>query len=66
MKFLINDMTCGHCVGLITKTVEALDPRASVEINLPAHLVSITSNVASTSIGEAIKAAGYTPILQTA
>ena len=38
LTFEVKDMTCGHCVGAITKAVEAADPGARVQIDLAASL----------------------------
>ncbi len=34
IELKVNDMTCGHCVMTITKTVTALDPNAKVDADL--------------------------------
>ena len=62
--FEVNDMTCGHCVGAITKAVKAAAPRADVCINLASHRVTIDrAEVDSNRLGNAIKDAGYTPVV---
>ena len=62
LAFEVKDMTCGHCVGAITKAVEAADPGARVQVDLAAHRVQIHP-VSSDRAGlaEAITAAGYRP-----
>ncbi len=63
VSFQVNDMTCGHCVGTITKAVKAVDANAQVNIDLAKHLVEIESIGAGASqLGAAINAAGYTAI----
>ena len=37
MEFNVPDMSCGHCSGVITKTVQALDANATVSVDLPAR-----------------------------
>ena len=62
ITFTINDMTCGHCVGTITKAVLAADAGARIEVGLAAHLVHIEPARASANeLREAIAAAGYSP-----
>ena len=62
--FEVNDMTCGHCVAVITKAVEAAAPGANVRIDLATHRVTIDgTEVDSIRLGNAIKAAGYTPVV---
>ncbi|MEO8154651.1 MAG: heavy-metal-associated domain-containing protein [Rhizobacter sp.] len=61
--FEVKDMTCGHCVGTITKAVKAMDPGATVQIDLATHRVTIDPGDADAAqLCEAIKDAGYTPV----
>lgn len=61
--FQVNDMTCGHCVGTITKAVAAADKGATVRIDLDSHRVEIEPAAANEAqLGAAIKAAGFTPM----
>ena len=41
ITFQVDDMTCGHCVSMITKAVRAADQKASVNIDLASHRVDI-------------------------
>lgn len=64
ISFQVNDMTCGHCVGSITKAVKAVDGGATVQIDLPTHRVEIQPTQANAAeLGDAIKKAGYTPVV---
>ena len=61
--FEVKDMTCGHCAGVITRAVHAVDREATVEIDLAQHQVRIEPRDADRErLGDAIKAAGYTPV----
>lgn len=61
--FEVGDMTCGHCVGTITRVVQALDDSARVQIDLPSRRVAIESTRASAAqLQAAIEEAGYTPV----
>ena len=63
ISFQVNDMTCGHCVSAITKSLKAEDDAAQVRFDLASHRVDIESAVANAAgLSEAIKAAGYTPV----
>jgi copper chaperone len=63
VTFEVNDMTCGHCVGAITKAVASVDPGATVQVDLASRRVQIEPAAASAGVlGAAIKAAGYTPV----
>ena len=63
ITFEITDMTCGHCVNTITKTITAADPLAKVTVDLSVHRVQIEPAAANAqALTEAIEEAGYTPV----
>ena len=65
ITFQVNDMSCGHCVGVITRAVKDADRDAEVRIDLSKHLVEIEPNASDTEqLRAAIAEAGYTPIAQ--
>lgn len=55
----VENMSCGHCVGAVTKAVRALDPGAAVDIDLGAKSVRIESTLELAQISAAIVEAGY-------
>ncbi|MGV8864792.1 MAG: heavy-metal-associated domain-containing protein [Pseudomonas sp.] len=64
--FEVKDMTCGHCVNVITKAVLVLDPIAKVQIDLQSHRVQIESaSVEASELSHAIMEAGYSPVEAT-
>jgi len=60
LTFKVEDMTCGHCVGVITKAIKAEDESAAVEIDLPTKTVNIESSKTAESFVSVITEAGYT------
>ncbi len=58
-QLTVEDMSCGHCVGRVTKAVQGVDAAARVEIDLPAKRVTIDSGAGLDEIVAAIDAAGY-------
>ncbi|MBC7938967.1 MAG: heavy-metal-associated domain-containing protein [Chitinophagaceae bacterium] len=63
VTFEIQDMTCGHCVGSITKAVHAIDEGAHVTADLATHRVQIKPTQSESSqLSDAIREAGYTPV----
>ena len=63
IAYQVNDMTCGHCVSMITKAVKWVDPAAKVAIDLASKRVEIGSaNATSSELKEAIEDAGYTAV----
>jgi len=63
IAFQVNDMTCGHCAGSITKAVKGVDRGAQVRVDLATHCVEIDPTEADAAeLGAAIEDAGYTPV----
>jgi len=61
-ELLVDGMSCGHCVGRVTKAVQGVDGAARVEIDLPSRKVTVDSGAELARIAAAIDAAGY-PVL---
>ena len=59
-RFAIPDMTCGGCVGSITRAVQAVDPAARIVADLESHTVEIDSAAAATALAAVIVDAGFT------
>lgn len=59
--FTVEDMSCGHCVGAITKAVEGAIPGARVACDLPTHRVTVTGAADARAVEKIIADAGYTP-----
>jgi copper chaperone len=58
----VENMSCGHCVGAVTKAVRSVDAAATVEIDLASKSVKIDSASALAPLTAAIAEAGY-PVL---
>ena len=54
-------MSCGHCVSTVTKTVQRIDPGATVEIDLASKRVRIESSHAAADFIPALVDEGYPP-----
>lgn len=61
-EFTIGDMSCGHCVGVITKTVLQLDPQARIQTELASKKVLVESSQPRQVLVRALDEAGYTPV----
>lgn len=67
ISFEVNDMTCGHCVSMITKAVKGVGREAAVAIDLGTKRVDIRSSAADADeFKAAMLEAGYTPTEATA
>ena len=56
----VEDMTCGHCVGTITKAIETGLPGAQVQADPATKLVSVRGADLA-AVKDLVVAAGYTP-----
>ncbi|MHA4867109.1 heavy-metal-associated domain-containing protein [Duganella sp. PWIR1] len=55
----VENMSCGHCVGAVTKAVQAVDAAAKVEVDLATKSVKIDSATPLAPLQSAIADAGY-------
>ena len=62
LEFEVKDMTCDHCASRIRKALNSADAQAKIEIDVPAHRVRVAGALDARSAGQAIAAAGYTPV----
>jgi len=63
IQFQVEGMSCNHCVGAITRAVQAVDPAAQVSADVPTQSVKVQSGADSAALRQAIEAAGY-PVKQ--
>ena len=59
MKFSVEGMTCGHCVRAITRAVKALDPDATIDVDLAGGTVAIHGGMDDGLAAAAIEGEGY-------
>jgi len=59
MNLIINDMTCGHCENVVTRTIKNVDPDAIVNVDLNKHQVAVESDALVGEITNALEQAGY-------
>ena len=64
MQFLVEDLSCNHCVAQITKAIQGADPSALVQIDIPSKIVNVQTTLPAQRITETISDAGFTPALQ--
>ncbi|MBV4486536.1 cation transporter [Pseudomonas sp. SWRI153] len=57
--FNVQGMSCGHCVKAITQAVQAMDPAASVRVDLASKEVGVESGLSADQVIEAIREEGY-------
>ena len=59
IELTVKDMTCNHCVGVVTKTVKSVDPNATVDIDLATKRVQVNSTGSLGAFTKALEEAGY-------
>ena len=59
--YRVNGMTCGHCVGAVTREVGAIDVVTDVQVELESGDVTVTSSrpLTDAEIAAAVDEAGY-------
>ena len=57
--FIVEGMSCGHCVKAITNALQAKDSAASVRIDLAAKEVGVESALSAEQVIEVISEEGY-------
>jgi copper chaperone len=62
-EFIVDGMSCGHCVNVVTEAVHTLDPAAAVDVNLGTKHVRIHSDLDRFLLSQALVDAGYAPRL---
>ena len=57
--FKVDGMTCGGCVGAVTRAVQTVDKDAKVEVDLASKTVKVDSKVSPLQIIDVITNAGF-------
>jgi copper chaperone len=61
-SFEVRDMSCSHCASSITQAVQAVDPQATVQVDLDAKRVDVAATTVEVErLSAAIRQAGFTP-----
>lgn len=61
LEFNLPAMTCGHCARAVTEAVQAADPAATVQIDLPTKQVQVQTSASREAVVAQLVEAGYTP-----
>jgi copper chaperone len=57
--FVVEGMSCQHCVKAVTRAVQQLDPQAEVLVDLTAKKVDVESAASREAIARVIADEGY-------
>jgi len=61
-EFLVEGMSCGHCINAVTEAIHKLDPAAAVNVDLGSKHVRVHSDVDRYLLSQALVDAGYDPV----
>ncbi len=59
LELKIDDMTCGHCKGVVTNAIHRVDANVQVAVDLTAKIVRIEGDVDVQQILTQLDLAGY-------
>jgi copper chaperone len=62
IEFLVEGMSCAHCVDTVTTAIHAIDPAASVDVDLGIQRVRVQSDLDRFELAQALVDAGYAPV----
>jgi len=55
----VSGMTCGGCINAVTRAIQAQDPQAKVQADLPTQVVSLETSLSPELAAELITDAGF-------
>ena len=55
----VGGMSCGHCAASVTRSIQDIDPRATVRVDLAHGKVEVESALPRVELARAISEAGY-------
>jgi copper chaperone len=56
-------MTCGGCINAVTRAIQAQDPQATVQADLPSQMVNLETSLSAAQASQIITEAGF-PVIQ--
>lgn len=60
-EFIVPNMTCGHCVKVITDAIHKVSPNARISADPATHWLTVENAEDGQSTMMAIQGAGYSP-----
>ncbi|MNJ96725.1 Heavy-metal-associated domain protein [compost metagenome] len=62
-EFKVQGLTCKNCVKSLKEAIHSIDPKADLEVNLPAQTIKVQNAIDLKSIEGVIEKEGY-PIIE--
>ena len=55
-------MTCGGCINVVTRAIQAQDPQATVQADLASQTVNLETTLPEAQVSQLVTDAGFTVI----
>ena len=59
IRLNVPDMSCGHCTGVITKALKALDQDAAITFDMARHVVEVGTGASADAVIATLAQAGF-------
>ena len=59
LTFKVSDMKCENCAAKISESIQAIEPKAKINVDLDSKLVTVDSGASDESIKKAVVTAGF-------
>ena len=63
LSLKVSGMTCGGCINAVTRAIQAQDPQAVVQADLPSQIVKLETRLSEAQASQLIADAGF-PVVQ--
>ena len=63
LSLKVSGMTCGGCINAVTRAVQAQDPQAVIQADLPSQTVTLETTLSAAQASQLITDAGF-PVVQ--
>jgi copper chaperone len=63
LSLKVSGMTCGGCINAVTRAIQAQDPQATVQADLPSQMVNLETSLSTAQASQIITEAGF-PVIQ--
>ena len=63
LSLKVSGMTCGGCINAVTRAIQAQDPKAIVQADLPSQTVTLETTLSAAQASQLITEAGF-PVVQ--
>ncbi len=59
LHLIIPNISCSHCARAVTSAIAALDPTATVDVDIAGKSAKVATTASPTEVAAALAAAGY-------